>query len=353
MNLEKHISELLFEHDCVIVPDFGGFVCNYSAASIHSSKHTFQPPFKKISFNQNLKNNDGLLANHVSQTDAVSYADANHLISEYVKNLNNELLSQKRFDFKNIGTFCIGEEDTLLFEQDLSVNYLQESFGLSSFYSPIIKREAIERKLERKLKDKIFIPSKEKAGAVPSKRKTARYLLATATVLLISFLVWVPLQSDLFKNVDYSSLNPFASKALPLYQAVDIDIPEPDRENLDVSSVLAMAPDTTKYLNIVIGGKIPIVIQLKENATAVVKTNNHNSLTIGRFQIIGGVFAVSDNAERMFRKLKKAGYNASIIDKKGKPLRFVSYGGFNTKKEALQTLRTIRNIQEDVWLMRN
>src|ERR1700688_2798430 len=118
MHLEKHISELLFEHDCVIVPDFGGFVCNYSSANIHSAKHQFHPPFKKISFNRNLKNNDGLLAHQVAQSENISYSDANHFISEYVEKLNKELNASKRFDLKNIGTFYLGEENTFLFEQD-------------------------------------------------------------------------------------------------------------------------------------------------------------------------------------------------------------------------------------------
>ena len=44
MKIEEHISELLFEHDCVIVPDFGGFVCNYAPARIDPVKHLFEPP---------------------------------------------------------------------------------------------------------------------------------------------------------------------------------------------------------------------------------------------------------------------------------------------------------------------
>src|SRR3954468_13872301 len=108
MNIEKHISELLFEHDCVIVPDFGGFVCNYSSAGINPAKHQFRPPYKKISFNRNLRNNDGLLANQIVRAEQVSYSDSNRLISEYVVGLKKDLDSNKRLDLSNIGTFYIG-----------------------------------------------------------------------------------------------------------------------------------------------------------------------------------------------------------------------------------------------------
>ena len=51
MKVEKHISELLYDHDCVIIPELGGFVGNYTPAQIHPVRHTFTPPFKNIIFN--------------------------------------------------------------------------------------------------------------------------------------------------------------------------------------------------------------------------------------------------------------------------------------------------------------
>ena len=54
MKIEEYISDLLFEHDCVIVPDFGGFVCNYGPAAIDPAKHLFEPPAKRILFNKGL-----------------------------------------------------------------------------------------------------------------------------------------------------------------------------------------------------------------------------------------------------------------------------------------------------------
>ncbi|MFI5164189.1 MAG: SPOR domain-containing protein [Bacteroidia bacterium] len=351
MNLEKHISELLFEHDCVIVPDFGGFVCNYSSANIQPAKHQFHPPFKKISFNRNLKNNDGLLANQVAQSEKISYSDANRFISEYVEKLNKELNSSKRFDLKNIGTFYLGEENTLLFEQDETTNYLPESFGLSAFYSPAIKREPIERKIEKKLKDKIIVPSKEKSETplVKKRNYSARIISVAASLLAITFLVFFSLKTDLLKNVNIANLNPFAAKEKPLYEFSEINLPN-DIVKDNVSNMLAMANDTLRYLNILIDGKIPIVVSLQDDKTTVVKTNHKLRTTNGKFHIIGGAFAIAENAEKFVKKLKELGYDAQIIDKK---LHLVSYGSFATREEALQALEKIRQTQNDVWLMMN
>lgn len=351
MNIEKNISELLFEHDCVIIPDFGGFVCNYSSARVQRQKHQFYPPYKRISFNRNLKNNDGLLANQVAQVQGISYADSNRIISEYVSNLKKDLNSNKRFVFNNIGTIYLGEESNLLFEQDEKVNYLPESFGLSVFNSPAIKSEPIERKIEKQFKDKTTIPSREKKEVVLSGRKTSRYFVASAAVLLVAFFIWIPFQPDFIKSIDYSSLNPFAAKEQPLYQPSESDQPDPDTDKENVGRLLAAANDTTRYLNIVIDGRFPIVVRLKEDATAVVKTKKKDTHTKYRFHIVGGAFVISENAEKFYTKLIKDGHQASIIDKNN--LRFVSYGGFSTKEEAIQALDKIRAVQGDAWLMIN
>ncbi len=352
MNIDKHISELLFEHDCVIVPGFGGFISNYFSAGVNAGKHQFHPPFKKISFNRNLKNNDGLLANQIVQAEGISYSEAIRFISEYVEKLNVELQTGKRFELNKIGTFYLGEENTLLFDQDETVNYLPESFGLNTFNFPAIKREPIERKIEKKLKDKIIVPSKEQGAIVPTKRRVAPYL--AAAILIIAVLLWIPFQSGLLKNVDYSSLNPFGPKGTPLYNFSEGTWNGDDVSNDNVRNLLAVASpknDTLHYLNILIGGgQIPIVVQLNDDAIPVVKPKNTGKRVGGRFQIIGGAFSVIENAEKFVKKLKKLGYNAQIIDKK---LHMVSYGSFATREEALQAIEKIRAVQNDVWLMTN
>ena len=74
MKLEQYISKLLYQYDCVIVPGLGGFVANYKSATIQPVQNTFSPPSKGISFNKNLNNNDGLLANFIAQEETVSFA---------------------------------------------------------------------------------------------------------------------------------------------------------------------------------------------------------------------------------------------------------------------------------------
>ena len=73
MNIEPYIAQLLYRYQCVTVPGFGAFLTEIQSAKWIESTNSFSPPKKRISFNSNLKNNDGLLANHIAQAEKTSY----------------------------------------------------------------------------------------------------------------------------------------------------------------------------------------------------------------------------------------------------------------------------------------
>ena len=173
MNIDKYISELLYEHDCVIIPGFGGFIGNYAPARIQASHHSFSPPFKSLLFNVNLKQNDGLLANRVSQGEMISYADALLYVGSLVKGWNKELNSGMPIVIDKVGKLSKSKEGTVQFEQNDEFNFLPESYGLTSLISPAIKRQGFRRKLEKKVlqyaesstHDRRFIPKALKWAA--------------------------------------------------------------------------------------------------------------------------------------------------------------------------------------------
>ncbi|MGM0376598.1 MAG: SPOR domain-containing protein, partial [Bacteroidota bacterium] len=82
--MEKHISDLLYVHDCVIVPGLGGFVANHKPAVVVEERNLFRPPSKEIGFNRSLSHNDGLLAKHVSQREQISWEESLERIRTFV-----------------------------------------------------------------------------------------------------------------------------------------------------------------------------------------------------------------------------------------------------------------------------
>jgi len=105
MKIEHYISQLLYRHQCVTVPGFGAFLTEIQSAHLHENTNSFYPPKKVISFNSHLKNNDGLLANHIAQIEKSTYENAVASIESEVVIWNSILQVNEKFTLKNIGNF--------------------------------------------------------------------------------------------------------------------------------------------------------------------------------------------------------------------------------------------------------
>ena len=77
-------------HDCVIIPQFGGFVGNNRSAVLNETTGIITPPSKEILFNLNLKTNDGLLINHIAKSEWISNIKAKDLVVNYVSLINKK-----------------------------------------------------------------------------------------------------------------------------------------------------------------------------------------------------------------------------------------------------------------------
>ena len=202
MEITAFIRELLFGHDCVIVPGFGGFIGNYTPARIDKNSGTFYPPVKQISFNRNLNHNDGLLVGKISGSSGVTYGDARSLVEEFVIELRRKLERGENVVFDHIGSFMNNQEGNLQFEPDRNVNYLLDSYGLESFQCFPLEGYDVRKRIM------------SHSGKDPVKRAAIRKILWRAAVIipLLSIMVIVPLKTDLFKTkVESSNMNPLVT----------------------------------------------------------------------------------------------------------------------------------------------
>ncbi|NNM15184.1 MAG: SPOR domain-containing protein, partial [Bacteroidia bacterium] len=147
MNIDNHIHELLFQHDCVIVPGLGGFVANYQSAYFNPSLQIFYPPNKKVAFNADLKENDGLLAKHVSNKNDCSYDEANEHISEFVNAALETLKADKIVEINKVGVLRYNKDENIEFNPGNESNFLLSSFGMSPVQAPAIRRTSTEKTL--------------------------------------------------------------------------------------------------------------------------------------------------------------------------------------------------------------
>ena len=149
MKIAYYIADLLFEHECIVIPGLGGFISKEHPASVHPVKHQFKPPYKEIVFNPHLRANDGMLLNFIAQQEQLSYGDAKHKLDRFVLKCLEELGNGRRITFRNIGFIQYDEHRQIIFQADENQNYLGSSFGLTGFVSPAIKREGFQERLEK------------------------------------------------------------------------------------------------------------------------------------------------------------------------------------------------------------
>ncbi len=198
--VEKYIRQLLFDHDCVVIPEFGGFIAHYVSATIHPIRHTFAPPSKAIAFNEMLKLNDGLLISRVASGEYINLEDAAQEVKKFVEKVTLTLQSDHEYYFEDIGTLSLNYEQKLQFEPENKVNYLNESFGLPELMHKPVDRNAAYA--WSKTKDRTAVPLSEQATAkedsgdelepvfraIPRKKRNSPMVsVALLGVLLISF----------------------------------------------------------------------------------------------------------------------------------------------------------------------
>ena len=310
MNIEHYIGQLLYRYQCVTVPGFGAFLTEIQSAQWVESANSFFPPKKQISFNTNIKNNDGLLANHIARTEKTSYEYAISAIQYEVLNWKKELEKNRTLAIKNIGSFTLNATDNLIFTPTEQKNYLTSSFGLVSFIAPVVKRESFES-VEQ------FVEETPVISLVTEERNGRSYLKYAAVFVL---------GLGLLGSVGYPVYqNQMATQRILVEQAVQKQVENKIQEaTFFIKS--PMAP-----------------------VTLSVKANKQHKMS---YHVVAGAFRDEKNAEQIFRKLTKMGFKARKLEVNKYGLYPVLYGSFATYAEAQKVKNEVRESENpDAWMM--
>ena len=362
MQLADHIRPLLREHDCVIIPDFGGLVANASSARAQPGRQALSPPTKLVAFNQALTRNDGLLVDALSQRLGLPIAQAREALRSAVALLQQELDKTNRTELPGIGIFRRAAGRGLAFEYTGHDNLLASAFGLPELAArPVRANDARPKRLQPVLR-----------GTGTRRTRWARLLpggaiaIAAALLLLANFqvalnagylpsgwktqlpnwewaqrqstpttLVSEPQQATLGQH-DFSS-NSIATEGMtplkPVASAVAMPAPVPVVES-QPAAVLAeeviitpkikvVAPAPAKAVvvavpaPIVVAPKVApaVVAPARVHALAAVSSTSSTTIKIrtGRYYVIAGAYGSLANAEKGRLVLVRTGHAARII----------------------------------------
>ena len=357
MDINRYISDLLFEHECVVLPGLGGFITNDKPATINRITHRFTPPSKKIIFNIHLTANDGLLINHIALKEGLAYKEARQVVDEYTEVCKQQLEEGARLTFDKIGVLYKNQEGHMVFEQDEEVNYNTEAFGLSSFYSPAIDRGTDEERL-KKIVEPLLTGKRKPEDRKKREQKTGtkKGIRAGASVLILFLLLLFIGGGFTFTENARAYWNNYAA-LIPVFDTEIVPVkeitPAPVKEKTEVTALpvkkTEVAPEKAETTTIA----ETETVKPTEEATI----NDHKTPDIkpvaGSYLIITGSFAEEKNAARLVGQLKEKGVNALIADTSRNGMYRVAYASFATLKEAKEILYTVRNDKfPDAWILR-
>lgn len=367
--IEKHIVDLLHQHDCVIIPGLGGLVANYVPAFADEKGKALCPPRKGFIWNKFLIHNDGLLANEIVKQEMISYDEALEKVELFVKEVKSELEGHKRFEFDQIGFLYLGDKGQIHFEYS-GKNFLLNSFGL-----PVVRLEKLSVpelvevkekedakvvQLDPKLKEEetgakvIPIASPETIEKVVI--RGSKWWIAAALIPIGFYSAWIPMKTDLLNgghNFHYSDLNPFTySKEKGNYKLVtnlslDIDTLEPvSFEPLDAYQLKSSQESILSEENHVLSAESTYVdIDEPEVHTTM-------NLTQGDYFVIGGCFSDENNAKEFVNQLQAKGYKALLVDV-NKGLHRVAFGQYSSKEAAKSAQEVITSSGEfSAWVLK-
>ncbi len=384
-NLGLDIGQLLYLHDCVIIPGFGGFVGNEVGARINARQKTISPPSKFISFNKNLTHNDGLLANSLVRRYHFTYDQALLELETIVTQFQALLKDGRRVELDSVGALYMTQDGRLHFIADEKMNFLTSAFGLGSITLPqhvvAVKPETGQAKVVA-LPPVTDIPEvKEKSG-----KKRRVWIAAAAVILpLIAATGYVYLNGiPSGKDISFATLNPFSSKEMsssyqPRFEeeALVFDYPADENsletlanENPLMSSVYFsfgddkpspagvmvklndVLPDEAITPTIEDSNSIPNTA-VKPAVSANPAVDNSATSSMELYFIVGGAFKQKSNAEGLVNSLKAKGFDASIFGHK-RGLHLVCYGSYTNKAAAKKALGEIKSSEnKSAWLSKN
>jgi hypothetical protein len=407
-DLNVYIEELLYKHQCVIVPKFGAFISNRKSATLGDDK-TFDPPKRELTFNPSLNSNDGLLVKYVSEESGIDYNLVEDYVNLAVEGWKRILQQDQPLVLDKIGTFRQMGEGRISFAPADEVNFLTDSFGMTPFIPhevPSSDLKIAENQIKPTLNTSHTLPPEEELPPViespisqvtpvvpiqtetPKKGKKEKDLKEKKSFKLRPYIKYSAVAAVGLIILAYGAYRLFNEKVVAdgttdnqfvvtdslvqerLNQKLSeagiftppITMPtvalqaekvkskdnKPEKDKVEITN---SKPEKDKKSN---GGEVattPASTQTGgSNAGGGTSSGKKSNAVLAakKYQVIAGSFKEEKNAQARAKQLQKLGYkNAYVLGLNAKGLYQVSYGGFDSMDEAKLMQKEIKEAKEE------
>lgn len=355
IELAQHIEALLLENDCVIVPNFGGFVAHYAPATYVKEENLFLPPTRIIGFNSQLKLNDGVLVQSYMSAHDTSFADATRMVEKEVDALIGLLHEEGKAHLENVGEIhynIYGNYEFTPYDHKITTPSL---YGLDSF--EMRELSTLQRK------ERVLVPAnltkEKKTYEISISRTLLRNAAAMIAVIVMFFAFSTPVENTYVEKNNYAQLLPGELFEQIEKQSVAVTpvsvVAKHNPQNAATSQTKKVSVDKPRTSKPIAVKEIKVAKQETAPATPAVATPATPSVQPQARHpfhiIVAGGIGLKD-AEAMAEQLKAKGFaEAKALNSDGK-IR-VSIRSFENREEATRQLLELRKNEtyKNAWLL--
>lgn len=327
--LSRHIEILLLSNDCVIVPNFGGFMAHHSPAEYDEETGMFYPPQRTLGFNSQLTLNDSLLAQSYVEAYDISYPEAVLRIENEIAEIKQTIAIEGEYEFHGIGTITQNANGIYDFEPCMAGLLTPDLYALNSFSIDPLHEE--EKKEEKKVTPAIKLNTKKSTHYTIYALKN---IAAAAMILMLFVFSSIPAGLGSNKTISCSVIDTeFITSFINSSTLLGNYTKEASACNRSNNIDTATADSKQEFVNVKV-----------EKEDSDVKA--------GKFFIVLASRVSKSGAEKFIAQLENEGLKDARMHESGS-MRKVIYGAYNTKAEADASLRTLKaghSSFEDGWV---
>ena len=128
--LAKMIRDVVLEKDEVALPGLGVFVAEFVPASFSDKGFTINPPYKRLSFRQEVNAGDDTLIRMYAEANNIGEDAAARIVNDFLAGLKDILMVRKAVVFPELGKLRATRENNFFFIADENLDIYPEGFGL-------------------------------------------------------------------------------------------------------------------------------------------------------------------------------------------------------------------------------
>jgi hypothetical protein len=311
------LEHLLYEHECVIIPQFGGFVVNAQDFLFDEKEGKIHPKKKSVAFNEKLKTDDRFLSTEWAEKKSISLKEASIEIVALGKELKSLLSSQGEVSIGLLGSLTLNAENRISFLPNPDFNADLSVFGLL----PVGLGYATPRLKERKPE---LIPAPIAENLPTHIEEDFKPIPLTSSIYVYAFIAFVLGGLGAFfltaptTNQAQSSLNPIKI----------------EKKVLQVATPITVKKDTLPTL------PAPVVVKTQE---------------VDIIYLVAGSFQTFEQAEKGLKEFKSLGFEQAELILKNEKTKFyrISLGTEHSMEAGYKKASQLKEVKKvDIWVLK-